>query len=138
LCRLLFGGEVLRHDGLFGVILPSFILLMKKLANELLGALRDVRERGALRIGGNRRSVVTLREKMKKLKIDVKQKHGNPRWKGRTYSKWQRIAGGASEGPSSERLKPAIATEKPRVFYWRREKGDAVANEGLLLMPGRR
>ena len=73
---------------------------------------------------------------MKKLKIDVKQKHGNPRWKGRTYSKRQWIAGGASEGPSSERLKPAIATEKPRVFYWRREKGDAIANEGLLLMPG--
>ena len=37
---------MLRHDGLFGVILPSFVLLMKKLANELLGALRDVRERG--------------------------------------------------------------------------------------------
>ena len=46
LCRLQFGGEALRPDGLFGVILPSFILLTKEMANELLGALRDVRERG--------------------------------------------------------------------------------------------
>jgi hypothetical protein len=38
-CHLQFGGEALRPDGLFGVILPSFILLTKKLANKLLDAL---------------------------------------------------------------------------------------------------
>ena len=32
------------------------------------------------------------------------------------YPRRQRIAGGALEGPSSERLMPAIATEKPRVL----------------------
>ena len=122
LCRLQFGGEAVRPDGLFGVILPSFILLTKKLVNELLGGLRDVRERGALRIGGTRRSIVTTRGKTKKLKIEVEQKHGNPRWKRRTYSKWWQITGGASEGPSSERLKPAIATGKPRVFVGGRRK----------------
>ena len=37
----------MRPDGLFEVILPSFVLLAKKLANKLLGALRDVGERGA-------------------------------------------------------------------------------------------
>ena len=59
LCRLQFGGEALRPDGLFGVILRSFTLLAKKLANKLLGALRDVGERGALRVRGTRGSVVT-------------------------------------------------------------------------------
>jgi hypothetical protein len=95
---------------------------MKKLANELLGALRDVRERGALRIGGTRRSIITSWEKMRKLKIKAEQKHGNPRWKRRTYSRRRRIAGGASEGPSSECLKPAIATRQPRVFVGGRRK----------------
>ena len=46
--RLQFGGKELRPDGLLGVILPSFILLAKELANELLGALGDTRERGPL------------------------------------------------------------------------------------------
>ena len=50
--RLQFGGKELRPDGLLGVILPSFILLAKELANELLGALEDTREGGPLRIGG--------------------------------------------------------------------------------------
>ena len=44
LCRLQFGGEALRPDGLFGVILPSFILLAKELANVLLGALGNTRK----------------------------------------------------------------------------------------------
>ena len=122
LCRLQFGGEAVRPDGLFGVILPSFILLTKELANEFLGALRDVREMGALRIGGTKRSVITSLGKTKKLKIEVEQKHGNPRWKRWTYSKRRQIAGGASEGPSSEHLKPAIATRKPRVFVGGRRK----------------
>jgi hypothetical protein len=52
LCRLQIGGEALIPDGLFGVILSSFVLLTKKLVNELHGALRDVKERGALRIEG--------------------------------------------------------------------------------------
>jgi len=47
-----FGGEVLRPDGLLGIVLPSFVLLVEKLANEFLGALGDTRERGALRAGG--------------------------------------------------------------------------------------
>ena len=46
--RLQFGGKELRPDGLLGVILPSFILLAKELANALLGALRNTRERGSL------------------------------------------------------------------------------------------
>ena len=117
-----FGGKELRPNGLLGVILPSFILLTKELANEFLGALRDVRERGALRIGGTKRSVITSQGKTKKLKIEVEQKHGNPRWKRRTYSKRRWIAGGASEGPSLEHLKPAIATGKPRVFVGGRRK----------------
>ena len=50
--RLQFGGKELRPDGPLGVILPSFILLTKELANELLGALEDTREGGPLRIGG--------------------------------------------------------------------------------------
>ena len=44
--RLQFSGKELRPDGLLGVILPSFILLAKELADELLGALRDTREGG--------------------------------------------------------------------------------------------
>ena len=50
--RLQFGGEALRPDGLLEIVLPSFVLLAKKLANELLGALGDTREGGPLRIGG--------------------------------------------------------------------------------------
>ena len=52
LCHLQFGGEALRPDGLLGVVLPSFVLLAKELANVLLGALRNTRERGTLRVGG--------------------------------------------------------------------------------------
>ena len=44
--RLQFSGKELRPDGLLGVILPSFILLTKELANVLLGTLRNTRERG--------------------------------------------------------------------------------------------
>ena len=58
--RLQFGGKERRPDGLLGVILPSFILLAKELENELLGALRNTRERGSLRVGGTGRSIVTL------------------------------------------------------------------------------
>ena len=61
-------------------------------------------------------------KEVEKLKIEVEQKHGNPRWKRRAYSKRRWIAGGASEGPSSEHLKPAIATEKPRVFLLKEEE----------------
>ena len=68
LCRLQFGGEALRPDSLFGVILPSFILLTKKLANKLFGAFRDVGERGALRVGETRRSVVTSWKRSREIK----------------------------------------------------------------------
>ena len=61
--RLQFGGKELRPDGLLGVILPSFILLAKELANVLLGVLRNTRERGSLRVGGTRRSIVTLQKR---------------------------------------------------------------------------
>ena len=49
LCRLQFGGEALRPDGLLGVVLPSFVFLAKKLADELHGTLGNARERGPLR-----------------------------------------------------------------------------------------
>ena len=61
--RLQFGGKELRPDGLLGVILPSFILLAKELANVLLGALRNTKERGSLRVGGTRRSIITLQKR---------------------------------------------------------------------------
>jgi hypothetical protein len=59
--HLQFGGETLRPDGLLGVILSRFVLLTEKLANVLLGVLRDTRKRRTLRIGGvrGRRSIVT-------------------------------------------------------------------------------
>ena len=41
LCRLQFGGETLRPDGLLGIILPSFILLAEKLADEFLDVFGD-------------------------------------------------------------------------------------------------
>ena len=66
--RLQFGGKELRPDGLLGVILPSFILLAKELANVLLDALRNTRERGSLRVGGTRRSIVTLQKKGRKVR----------------------------------------------------------------------
>ena len=46
LCCLQFGGKELRPDSLLGVILSRLILLAKKLANELLGVLRNTREKG--------------------------------------------------------------------------------------------
>ena len=61
--RLQFGGKVLRPDSLLGIILPSFILLAKELANVLLGALRNTRGRGSLRVGGAVRSIVTLQKR---------------------------------------------------------------------------
>ena len=49
----------MRPDGLLRVILPSFILLAKKLVKVLLGVFGDTREGRTLRIGGvgERRSV---------------------------------------------------------------------------------
>ena len=44
--RLQFGGKVLRPDSLLGIILPSFVLLVKELANVLLGALGNTRKGG--------------------------------------------------------------------------------------------
>jgi len=49
--HLQLGGEVLRPDGLLGVVLPSFILSSEKLANVLHGAFVGAGE-GTLRIGG--------------------------------------------------------------------------------------
>jgi len=66
LCRLQYGSKELRPDGLLGVILPSFILLAKELANVLLGALRNTRGRGSLRVGGAVRSIVTLQKRGRK------------------------------------------------------------------------
>jgi hypothetical protein len=66
--RLQFGGKELRPDGLLGVILSSFILLAKELANELLGALRNTRERGSLRVGGTGRSIVTLQKRSRRVR----------------------------------------------------------------------
>ena len=63
-----FGGKELRPDGLLGVILPSFILLAKELANVLLGALRNARERGSLRVGGTRRSIVTAQKRGREIR----------------------------------------------------------------------
>ena len=50
--HLQFGGKALRPDGLLGVILSSFILLVEKLANVLLRVFEDTREGGTLRIRG--------------------------------------------------------------------------------------
>ena len=66
--RLQFGSKVLRLDGLLGVILPSFILLAKELANELLGALENTRKRGSLRVGGTGRGIVTLQKRGKEIR----------------------------------------------------------------------
>ena len=62
--HLQFGGEALRPDGLLGVILSSFILLVEKLANVLLGVFGDSRERRTLRIGGvgGKRNVMAAQE----------------------------------------------------------------------------
>ena len=64
--RLQFGGKELRPDGLLGVILPSFILLAKELANVLLGAIGNTRKRGSLRVGGTRRGIVNLQKRGRK------------------------------------------------------------------------
>jgi hypothetical protein len=72
--RLQFGGEALRPDGLLGVVLASFILFLKKLADVLHSAFVGTSE-GALRVGGFRRGgVVATQEEIKKLEIEVKQK----------------------------------------------------------------
>ena len=42
--RLEFGGKALRPDGLLGVVLASFILFSKKLADVLHGAFIGTRE----------------------------------------------------------------------------------------------
>ena len=68
LCRLQFGGETLRPDGLLGVILLSFILLAKELANVLLGALRNTRKRGSLRVGGTRRSIIIAQKRGREIR----------------------------------------------------------------------
>ena len=115
--HLQFSGKALRPDGLLGVILPSFILLMEKLANVLLGVFGDTREGGTLRIRGvrGRRSVIAV-QGIKKLKIRVKQEYGDRKRKKGTYSQRRRIAGGSLEGPSPERLLLAIAIEKLGFF----------------------
>ena len=64
--RLQFGGKELRPDGLLGVILPSLIFLAKELVNVLLGSLRNSRERGSLRVGGTRISIVNLQKRGRK------------------------------------------------------------------------
>ena len=68
LCLLQFGGETLRPDDLLGVILPSFVLLAKELANVLLGALGNTRKRGSLRVGGTRRSIVTAQKRGREIR----------------------------------------------------------------------
>ena len=68
LCRLQFGGKVLRPDSLLGIILLSFILLAKELANVLLGALGNTRKRGSLRVGETRRGIVTLQKRGKEIR----------------------------------------------------------------------
>ena len=111
--RLQFGDKQLRPDSLLGIILPSFVLLAKELANVLLGALRNTRKRGSLRVGGTGRGIITLQKETRKLEIEVEQKHGNPKTEERgAYSTRRRIAGGALEGPSSGRLEPAICYRK--------------------------
>ena len=78
--HLQFYSEALRLDGLLGVILPSFILLVEKLANVFFGVFGDTRKGRTLRIGGvgRRRSVIAAQE-IKKLKIKIEQKYGNRR-----------------------------------------------------------
>jgi hypothetical protein len=68
LCRLQYSCKELRLDGLLGVILPRFILLAKELVNVLLGSLRNTRERESLRVGGTRRSIVTLQKRGRKIR----------------------------------------------------------------------
>ena len=61
--RFQFGSEALRPDGLLGVVLPSLVLLSKKLADEFLGVFGDTGKGRTLRIGGirGRRSVIPAR-----------------------------------------------------------------------------
>ena len=66
--RLQFAGKVLRPDSLLGIILPSFVLLAKELANVLLGALSNTRKRGSLRVGGTGRGIVTLQKRGKEIR----------------------------------------------------------------------
>ena len=65
--HLQFDGEALRPDGLLGVILLSFILLAKELANVLLGALGNTRKGGSLRVGGTRRSIITAQKRSREI-----------------------------------------------------------------------
>ena len=60
--HLQFGVEVLRPDGLLGIVLLSFIHLAEKLANVLLGVFGDTREGRTSQVGGvgGRRSVVPV------------------------------------------------------------------------------
>ena len=66
--RLQFGGKTLRPNGLPRIVLPSFVLLAKELAIVLLGALRNTRKRGSLRVGGTRRSMITLQKRGKEIR----------------------------------------------------------------------
>ena len=66
--RLQFGGKVLRPDSLLGIIMPSFVLLTKELANVLLGALGNTRKRGSLRVGGTGRGIVSLQKRGKEIR----------------------------------------------------------------------
>jgi len=71
--HLQLGGEALGPNGLLGVVLPSFVLLMEKLADVLLGVFGDTGKRRTLRIRGvrGRRSVVPV-QSLEKLEIRVK------------------------------------------------------------------
>ena len=66
--RLQFGGKVLRPDSLLGIILPSFVHLVKELENVFLGALGNTRKRGSLRVGGTGRGIVTLQKRGKEIR----------------------------------------------------------------------
>ena len=66
--HLQFGVKTLRPDGLPRIVLPSFVLLAKELAIVLLGALRNTRKRGSLRVGGTRRSIVTAQKRGREIR----------------------------------------------------------------------
>ena len=70
LCRLQFGGETLRPDGLLGVILPSFVLLVKELANVLLGALGNTRNGGPSELEEPEEASSLHRKEAEKLEIE--------------------------------------------------------------------
>ena len=68
--RLQFGGKVLRPDSLLGIILPSFVLLAKELANVLLGSLGNTRKGGPSELGEPEEASSLHRKEAKKLEIE--------------------------------------------------------------------